>query len=130
MVNVAELEKICQDIMNLDPKMRSARIINNRGHLVAGGMKEGLRSLEDIKQDEMMFMELALRVRMRHEFDKELGQVHFSMSYREKVIIMSFPLINDDVLLASGEKGIDFSKIPFQILDMIKGLRKDITSTF
>ena len=130
MVNVAELEKICQGIIDLDPKMRSARIINNRGHLVAGGMKGGLRSLEDVKQDEMMFMELALRVRMRHEFDKELGAVEFSMSYREKVIIMSFPLANDDVLLVSGEKEIEFSKIPFKILDMIKGLRKDVTSTF
>ena len=130
MVNEAELEKICQGIIDLDPKMRSARIINNRGHLVAGGMKGGLRSLEDVKQDEMMFMELALRVRMRHEFDRELGAVEFSMSYREKVIIMSFPLSNDDVLLVSGEKEIDFSKIPFQIMDMIKGLRKDITSTF
>ena len=130
MVNVAELEKLCQGIMNLDPKMRSARIINSRGHLVAGGMKEGLRSLEDVKQDEMMFMELALRVRMRHEFDKELGKVHFSMSYREKVIIISFPLANDDVLLVSGEKEIDFGKIPFQILEMTKGLQKDVTSTF
>ena len=29
---------------------------------MAGGMKEGLLSLEAQKQDEMMFMELALRV--------------------------------------------------------------------
>ena len=57
---------------------------------MAGGMKSGLESLEDAKQDEMMFMELALRVRMRHEFDQELGAVHFSLSYREKVIVMSF----------------------------------------
>ncbi|MFB5645965.1 MAG: DUF6659 family protein, partial [Nitrosopumilaceae archaeon] len=87
MVNVSDLENICKKIMNLDSKMRSARIINSRGHLVAGGMKEGLVALEESKQDEMMFMELALRVRMRHDFDKELGKVHFSMSYRDKVII-------------------------------------------
>ena len=80
MDNVDELEKICQKILKLDPKMRSARIINNRGHLMAGGMKKGIMSLEAQKQDEMMFMELALRVRMRHEFDHEFGQVHFSMS--------------------------------------------------
>ena len=116
--------------MNLDPKMRSARIINNRGHLVAGGMKEGLQSLEQAKQDEMMFMELALRVRMRHEFDKELGFVHFSMSYRDKVVIMSFPLKNDDVLLASGEKEIDFGKIPFKILELVKDLRNVEPRTF
>jgi len=120
MSNLSELEKICQKIMKLDPKMRSARIINNRGHLEAGGMKTGLEALENKKQDEMMFMELALRVRMRHEFDKELGPVKFSLSYREKVIIMSFPLLNDDVLLASGELDIDIQKIPFNILEIIK----------
>ena len=97
--------------------MRSARIINSRGHLVAGGMKEGKQSLEEQKQDEMMFMELALRVRMRHEFDAEFGQVHFSMSYRDKVIIMSFFLLLVMMfLLASGEKEIDFGKIPFSNL--------------
>ena len=102
-----DYEKICQKIMLLNPEMRSARIINNRGHLVAGGMKKGMTSLEDEKQDEMMFMEIALRVRMRHEFDKEFGEVHFSMSYRDKVIVMSFPLSNDDVILISCEKEAD-----------------------
>lgn len=125
-----DLEKICQKIMDITPKMRSARIINNRGHLVAGGMKGGLNSLEDPKQDEMLFMELALRVRMRHEFDKEFGSVHFSLSYRDKVLIMSFPLANDDVLLVSGEKDIDFGKIPFKILEIIKDLKTPITKTF
>ena len=129
MANEEELEKICQKIIKLDPKMRSARIINSRGHLVAGGMKKGLMSLEAQKQDEMMFMELALRVRMRREFDSEFGQVHFSMSYREKVIVMSFPLANDDVLLISSEKELEFGKVPFKILKIIKPL-KDVMKTF
>ena len=123
MANVEELEKICQKIIKLDPKMRSARIINSRGHLVAGGMKKGLMSLEAQKQDEMMFMELALRVRMRKEFDSEFGEVHFSMSYRDKVIVMSFPLVNDDVMLVSTEKELDFGKAPFKILKIIAPLK-------
>ena len=130
MDNVEELEKICQKINKLDSKMRSARIINSRGHQVAGGMKEGLLSLEDQKQDEMMFMELSLRVRMRHEFDKEFGIVHFSLSYRDKVIVMSFPLTNDDVLLVSCEKEIDFGKACFKILKIIESLKKTPTKTF
>ena len=129
MGNVEELEKICQKIVKLDPKMRSARIINSRGHLMAGGMKKGILSLEAQKQDEMMFMELALRVRMRHEFDHEFGQVYFSLSYREKVIVMSFPLAQDDVLLVSSEKEIDFGKIPFKILKIIESLKNKM-STF
>ena len=130
MDNVEELEKICQKINKLDPKMRSARIINSRGHQVSGGMKKGLLSLEAQKQDEMMFMELALRVRMRHEFDKEFGIVHFSMSYRDKVIVMSFPLTNDDVLLVSCEKETDFGKVSFKILKIIEPLKKTPTKTF
>lgn len=130
MANVDQLEQICQKVMNLDPKMRSARIITSKGHLAAGGMKGELKSLEDSKQDEMLFMELALRVRMRHEFDTAFGAVHFSLSYREKVIVMSFPLAKDDVLLASSEKDLDFGKIPFKILEIIKDLRNPIVSTF
>ncbi|WP_420545644.1 DUF6659 family protein [Nitrosopumilus sp.] len=130
MENIEELEKICQDIIKLDDKMRSARLINSRGHLIAGGMKEGLLSLEAQKQDEMMFMELALRVRMRHEFDNEFGEVHFSMSYRDKVIVMSFPLNNDDVLLLSCEKQIDFGKLPFKVLKIIDSLKKTPMKTF
>ena len=74
-------------------------------------------------------MELALRVRMRHEFDHEFGQVHFSLSYREKVIVMSFPLAQDDVLLVSSEKEVDFGKIPFKVLKIIEPLKNKM-STF
>ena len=82
----------------------------------------------------MMFMELALRVRMRHEFDNEFdnefGEVHFSMSYRDKVIVMSFPLSNDDVLLLSCEKKMDFGKLPFKVLKIIEHLKKSPMKTF
>ncbi len=121
-----ELEKICQNILAIDSLIRSARIINTRGHLVAGGMKDGLQSLEDAKHDEMLFMELSLRVRMRHEFDKEFGAVHFSMSYRDKVIVMSFPLPDDDVLLVSTEKNVDFGTLPFDILKLIEPIKKKV----
>ncbi len=130
MGTVEELEQICQDIINLDPKMRSARFISARGHLTAGGMKDGILSLEAKKQDEMMFMELALRVRMRHEFDTEFGVVHFSLSYRDKVIVMSFPLSNDDVLLVSCEKNTSFGDMPFKILKIIEQIKKTPLKTF
>lgn len=130
METVEELEQICQDIIDLDPKIRSARFISARGHLTAGGMKDGVFSLEAKKHDEMMFMELALRVRMRHEFDTEFGIVHFSLSYRDKVIVMSFPLSNDDVLLVSREKDTAFGDIPFKILKIIEQIKKTPIKTF
>ena len=115
-----DFDKVCEKVFDLDDKIRSARIINNKGKLIAGGMKSGLTALEDAKKDEMLFMELSLRVRMRHEFDAEFGPVEFSLSYRGKIILMSFPMINEHVLFVSAERQLDLGKIPFKILEVIK----------
>ncbi|WP_101478061.1 DUF6659 family protein [Candidatus Nitrosotalea bavarica] len=115
----SNFDVICKKVFELDEKIRSARIINGKGKLVAGGMRQGLKSLEDAKKDEMLFMELSLRVRMRHEFDEEFGKVEFSLSYRGKVILMSFP-IEENVLFVSSERQLDLGKIPFNILEIIK----------
>ncbi len=113
-----DYDELCKKIQNMDSRIRFAGVINENGRLVAGGMKDGFRSLEDSRDDEMLYMELVLRAKMRREFDKVLGPVEFAMSYREKLTIMSFP-IKEHVLLVSGEKGIDFATIPFKILKMI-----------
>lgn len=115
-------EEICRDVMALDPGIRSAMIINERGHVKAGGMKPGLQPLEKQKKDEMIFTEIALRVRMRRSFDSEFGRVLFSMSYREKVIIMSFPLLNNELMLVSMEKDVDFQNTPFRIRERLEPL--------
>ena len=58
---------------------------------------------------------------MRKEFDEDLGAVKFALSYREKVIIMSFPIKND-VLIVSMEKKTPFEKTAFIILKLVKKL--------
>lgn len=113
-----DYEKICKKVMELDPKIRFAGMINEKGRLFAGGMRDGIKSLEDTGDDEMLYMELVLRAKMRREFDKVLGPVQFAMSYREKIVIMSFPL-RDSVLLLSAEKGVSFADIPLKVLKIL-----------
>ncbi len=114
-----DYEKFCKNVLDLDSKIRFAGMINEKGRLFAGGMRSGLKSLEDSKDDEMLYMELVLRTKMRREFDNVLGPVKFAMSYREKAIVMSFPM-GENVLLISAEQGFDFANIPFKIIK-IKG---------
>jgi len=113
-----DYEKLCKEILKTDTKIRFAGAINEKGRLFAGGMREGLKSLEDSKDDEMLYMELVLRTKMRREFDHVLGPVKFAMSYREKAIVMSFP-IDENVLLISAEQGFDYAKAPFKILKLL-----------
>ncbi len=112
-------EELCNKVFEIDDKIRSARVINTKGRLEAGGMREGLKALEDSKKDEILFMELSLRVRMRHEFDEEFGPVEFSLSYRGKIIVFSFPMKGDMVLMVTSERQIDLGKVPFKILKLL-----------
>ena len=114
-------DELCERAKKVDPKVRFAGVINSKGRLVAGGMVSSKKPLEDIKKDEMLFMELALRVKMRQEFDKDFGKVNFTLSHREKLIVMSFPF-NKNVLFVSMDKRKEFDKIPFKILKLIEKL--------
>lgn len=102
----------------MEVKIRFAGIINQRGRLVAGGMKENVEPLENEKDDEMIFMELALRVKMRKEFDKQLGSVNFAMASRQRALAMSF-IINEDILYVVAEPDADYGTLPKQIIDII-----------
>ncbi len=113
-----DYENLCTLVQKIDSKIRFAGVINSKGRLVAGGMAPSKKRLGDRKRDEMLYMELALRVKMRSEFDDDLGKVKFSMSFREKLIVMSFPMKND-VLFVSLDKKMSFDKIPFKILKLL-----------
>ena len=116
-----DYDNMCASIQKIDSKVRFAGVINSRGRLIAGGMVSSKKRLGDRKRDEMLYMELALRVKMRSEFDDDLGKVKFSMSFREKLIVMSFPIKND-VLMVSLEKKTQFEKIAQSILKLVEKL--------
>jgi len=112
---------MCTLVQKTDSKVRFAGVINSKGRLIAGGMAPSKTRLGDRKRDEMLYMELALRVKMRSEFDDDLGKVKFSMSFREKLIVMSFPMKNN-ILMVSMERKTLFEKIAFKILKYIEKL--------
>lgn len=115
---IYDYTKICDSVLAIDSKIRFAGVINERGRLVAGGMKENVEPLESEKDDEMIFMELALRVKMRKEFDKQLGPVNFAMASRERALAISV-IINDDILYVVSEPDTDYGILPKKIIQII-----------
>ena len=77
--------EIVEKIVNLDTHMRFAAIIDLKGNIIEGIMKEGKTSLESQKQEEYFCEQVADRRRMRQEFDKPLGKVRYVHVEREKV---------------------------------------------
>jgi hypothetical protein len=115
---IYDYTKICASILSIDPKIRFSGVINERGRLVSGGMRENVEPLESEKDDEMIFMELALRVKLRKEFDKQLGPVNFALASRERALAISVP-INDDILYVVSEPDSDYGTLPKKILEIV-----------
>lgn len=111
--------KLCNTIKESDAKISFAGVINERGRLVAGGMKEGVKPFESQKKDEVLFMELALKGKMRKEFDRQLGSVNFAMTQREKVLGMSFPVGNSDIICVFADPNADYGKLIEKIQSLI-----------
>jgi len=81
----ADLLEIVQKILDLDPKMRFAAIIDPKGNIREAIMKAGKTSLESQKEEEHFCKQVAQRRAMRKEFDKTLGKVRYVHVEREKV---------------------------------------------
>ncbi|HEY5631258.1 MAG TPA: DUF6659 family protein [Nitrososphaeraceae archaeon] len=115
-----KFEKLCNDIFALSSSIRSAIVIDKMGKLVAGGMRQGIKSMENKDDSQKLYVEFALRSVMREEFDKEFGKTIYSFSEREKIKLASFPLDNSHhILRVSIEKEADHNKIIYHILKII-----------
>ena len=114
-------EKLRNDIFSLSSDIRSVIVIDKMGKLVAGGMRQGVTSMEEKENSQKLYVEFALRSVMREEFDKEFGKTIYSFSEREKIKLASFPLNNDHNLLrVSMEKEADHTKIIDNILKILR----------
>ena len=88
------------------------------GKLVAGGMREGVNSLENKADSSKLFLGFALRSEMRKDFDAEFGKTIYSFSERDRIKLASFPL-NDHILRISMEKEEHHFTLIENILKMI-----------
>ena len=80
-----ELIKIVEKILSLDDEMRFVAIIDLKGNIVEGIMKQGKTSLESQKQEELFCKQVADRRKTRESFNDELGKVRYVNVEREKV---------------------------------------------
>ena len=112
-----QYEEKCQSLLK-EPEIRFAALINHMGNLVAGGMKQGMKPLEDEADMRKLYMELILRVSTRKEFDYSLGPVEYSASRREKAVVLSFP-IGNKVLLVSAETNVNIDETAKKIKKLV-----------
>ena len=87
MVNAkeAELVKVAENILALNTAMRFAAILDLKGNIIEGIMKDRKTSLESQKQQEKFCKDAAKARKMREAYDRKLGKVRYVHTERENV---------------------------------------------
>lgn len=120
-VNLLEL---VEKIINLDPKMRFAAIIDPKGNIREAIMKSGKTNLKSQQEEEHFCMQVAQRRKMRKEFDRSLGKVRYVHVEREKVTQMVV-YTKRNIVYITMEPEMPITK-KIQIITKIKKLTSNI----
>lgn len=119
--NKLDYKSIYDYIIGLDQDIRFVGLIDDMGRLVYGGMRPGKISLESETESVKIYMEFALISKLHTDFDSKLGEVVYSLTVREKIKMLSFP-ISGHIIRLSLEREADHEKIVNAILNHLSEL--------
>jgi len=80
-----QLLNVAENILELNNAMRFASILDLKGNIIEGIMKDRKSSLESQKQQEKFCKDAAKARKMREAYDKKLGKVRYVHTERENV---------------------------------------------
>ena len=116
--NKVDLLPIVEGIIGLDPMMRFAAIIDLKGNISEAIMKEGKTSLKTQKEEEHFCRQVAMRRKIRQEFDKSLGPVNYVHIERQKITqVVIYP--KSKTVYVTMEPNMDIKR-KMEIVDLIK----------
>ncbi|EGP94388.1 DUF6659 family protein [Nitrosarchaeum koreense] len=99
--------------------IRFAGFIDSKGSLIRGKFREDIVPFETNDEQQKIFRELAYRVATRKNFDYSMGPVKYSASRREKLVMMSFPL-KKNILLITTEPNVNIDRLAYKILQILE----------
>jgi len=107
-------QRIYEELLK-EPKIRFIGFIDYMGNLLLGGFRKGVTPLKGESERQKIFLEVALRVRTREDFDPDVGPVKYAASRRARVVMMTFPLMNK-ILFVSMEPDVEMDTIAKKII--------------
>ena len=116
-LSIENIRQLCDDMSQI-PEVRFAAFIDYMGNIIHEKFKVGIEPLKDESERKKMFMEAALRIRTREEFDSNLGPVSYAAARRKKVITMTFPF-EKYFLFVSAKTDSNIDALAEKILKMI-----------
>jgi hypothetical protein len=113
------LDEFCSGLFENFPKIRYAAIHHISSEKLAGGMRHGLSSFVDEDDHRKRVMGTMLNWLSRNDLKDFAGKTKCIVEHTEKVILLTFPMSKDKLLLISTDPDFDDSPTE-KISDFLK----------
>ena len=124
-----EYRKLCQEILNLDPKIRFAGVCDDTGETKYGGQREGVKNLLSPEETKKSNLQALARWSLRNALSTKVGKGRYAMAAYEKVKRITIPLDdNSHLLLVTTEVNADHDRIIDKVLKLIQHPSDDYMS--
>lgn len=108
---------LCDQIMNMDSRIRFAGMLDKSGKLIAGGMRKNVVPLLSHGKDDLFYLRTVSRIKELKDFKSSLGELVYIFIKMQKISFVALTLEQGDrILLVSMEPDAD----PSFIIPLIK----------
>jgi hypothetical protein len=114
-----DYDKVCKDIMNLDPQVRFAGICDDTGEIKYGGHRNGVTNLLSPEETKKSNLQALARWGLRNSLSPKIGKGKYAMAEYEKIKRITMPIGDDHLLLVTTEVNVDHDKLIKNILKLI-----------
>gem|GEM_PF-752433 len=108
-----------QRIFKLDKRIRYAQVVSSDGTIVAGGMREGLESLDPPELRAMRIRQFSQNRELLNEWANQYGRYCYSVIVFDRIKLFVFPLDNEKTLFVSVSSSIRRGSIEGTLLEFL-----------
>jgi hypothetical protein len=119
-------EQFSKGVLELDPLIRFAGVMEKSGHLYAGSQREGTEEQLKGRNPEISYAQSAYIVDLRKMFVSELGKLNSVAYMYDKVKLFNFP-VKDHLLVISTEPGVKVDEISEKVFKYIASVENELS---
>ena len=114
-----EISKLCQAIISLNPGIHVVSVVNKNGRILNTKLRNESTTKNLTSQEiEMLCMQRVLQTSMNKELDAKLGSLNYTISYRDFMLELIFPLLNG-IIFVGADSEIYIQKLIKKISEAI-----------
>ena len=117
---ILNLDKLHDDVLAIDSKIRYVVIQNNVGEKIYGGFRDGINPILSDEELKMMHYYASQRWQTRKNIEHKLGNTKYAMAEYDKLKRITFPIDEKNLLMITTEINANHPEIIEKILKLLK----------